>query len=299
MIANPLVSIVTPTYNMGNYIDKTIESVLSQDYKNIEYIIINDGSIDNTKELLDKYNNKINIIHQENIGQSRTLNRGWMISRGEYIGYLSADDLIKSNAVSSLINRIRNTDYVVAYPDFELIDSNGRHIRNIETEDFNLNRLTIDLVCQPGPGALFHRKIFESLGGWREDLSQVADFEFWLRAAKFGNFLRVPEVLASFRIHGGSGSFRKVRENNSDEIVRVMDLYWSGSNSDVKNMSLGCAKIISARSHAQSGRYANALKAWVQATAYSPKKALSYSTLRFIILGLSRRMFFRLRNKIK
>jgi glycosyltransferase involved in cell wall biosynthesis len=301
MNQNPLVSIVTPVYNMDYYIEETIESVLSQDYKKIEYFIINDGSSDDTQKILEKYKGKygLNIMHQKNMGQARTLNRGWMLSKGDYIGYLSADDLLKKNAISNLVDKIKNTNLSVVYPDFELIDANSRYIRTVRTEDFNFNRLTLDLVCQPGPGALFQKKIFDALGGWNETLLHVADFEFWLRVAKVGDFSRVPEVLASFRIHEGSGSVKKVSKDKSDEIVKVMQNYWAGSKAETQKISLATAKIISARSHAQSGRYANALHSWLQGIIYSPKKGLSYAALKLIFSGLIRRMFYRLNNIIK
>jgi glycosyltransferase involved in cell wall biosynthesis len=290
---NMLVSIVTPVFNMDKYIEETIESVLLQNYKCIEYIIIDDGSTDNTRKVINKYKNKANIILQENIGQAKTLNRGWMVSRGTYIGYLSADDLLKRNAVSSMVDKINNTNYAVVYPDFELIDSNGCYIKNVVTEEFDIKRLTIDLVCQPGPGAIFRKEIFNSLGGWNENLSHVADFEFWLRAARLGEFIRDPEILASFRVHEGSGSVRKISKCKSNEIIRVMESYWSGENSNAKNRSLACANIISAKSHAQSARYAEALRAWVQAIRYSPSKSLSLAAFRSIISGLTRKIFIR------
>lgn len=299
MNKNPLVSIITPTYNMGNYLEETILSVLSQDYERIEYIVIDDGSEDNTSEILDKFRGRIRIEKQLNVGQAKTLNRGWKISKGDFIGYLSADDLLKKNAVSSLVNNINNTNYVVVYPDFELIDSTGRHIRTLKTEDFNISRLTVDLVCQPGPGALFQKRIFDNLGGWNENLSYVADFEFWLRACKYGEFLRVPETLASFRIHDGSGSFKAVSKNKSDEIVKVIENYWRGSDSKARNTSLSNAKIISAKSHAQSGRYFKALNAWAGAIVISAEKGLSFRAFRSIISGLSRKIFYRIINTIK
>jgi len=300
MNKNPLVSIITPLYNMEMYIEKTIESVLLQDYDNIEYIVINDGSTDNAKKLLEKYQDRVNIIHQQNIGQARTLNKGWKICKGDYIGYLSADDLLKKNAISSLVDKIKDTNYIVVYPDFDLIDANDRHIRNIETEDFNLERLAIDLVCQPGPGALFQKQIFESLGGWNENLSHVADFEFWLRAAKHGGFLRVPEILASFRIHEGSGSVKQIPKIKSNEIVEVMKEYWGDlEESRPRSRALSSAKIISARSHAQSGRYFDALKNWGGAIVNSPKKGLSSAAFRSMASGFFRRVFYRIRNKIR
>ena len=293
MNKNPLVSIITPTYNMGNYLEETILSVLSQDYERIEYIVIDDGSSDNTSEILDKFRGKIRIEKQLNVGQAKTLNRGWKISKGDFIGYLSADDLLRPNAVSSLINKIKNTDYLVVYPDFELIDAAGKHIRNIRVEEFCKDRLIVDLICQPGPGTLFRREIFEVLGGWNERLNHVADFEFWLRVSRLGEFLRNPEILASFRIHEGSGSLMQVSSNKSNEIMVVVENFWGIHFSNKRSRAFANAKVISARSHAQSGRYGEALKIWASAIIDSPGCAIRPSALRSIISGFSRRLIYK------
>ena len=99
----PLVSIVTPTYNQAEYLAETIESVLAQDYPNIEYIVLDDGSTDSTPEVLNRYSGRVRWERHDNMGQARTLNKGWAMSRGEFIGYLSSDDLLLPDAISKLV----------------------------------------------------------------------------------------------------------------------------------------------------------------------------------------------------
>lgn len=118
----PLVSIVTPTHNQAKYLAETIESVLSQTYPNIEYIVLDDGSTDNTQEILKKFGGRIRHERHANIGQARTLNKGWSLCKGKYIGYLSSDDLLYPNAVTELVALLEKDHSVVcAFPDSNLI----------------------------------------------------------------------------------------------------------------------------------------------------------------------------------
>ena len=161
---SPLVTIVTPTFNQAEFIVDTVESVLNQTYQYIEYLVIDDGSTDVTPELMRCYDKKLSYIQQENMGQAATLNRGWHLSAGQIIGYLSSDDCLKPTAVEELVKALLDSpDAILVYPDFDLIDASGNVFRQVQTEEFSIDRLEIDLVCQPGPGALFKKEIFKKI----------------------------------------------------------------------------------------------------------------------------------------
>ncbi|MDD1729670.1 MAG: glycosyltransferase [Methanospirillum sp.] len=96
---NPLVSIVTPSFNKGPYIEETIRSILEQTYPNIEYIIIDGGSTDGTLDILKKYGDRVSWISEPDRGQSDAINKGWMKAKGEIIAYLNADDTYPRDAV--------------------------------------------------------------------------------------------------------------------------------------------------------------------------------------------------------
>lgn len=294
----PLVSIVTPAYNQAGYLAETIESVLAQEYPNIEYIVLDDGSTDSTPEVLQRYNGRVRWERQDNMGQARTLNRGWSMSGGSLLGYLSSDDRLKPDAVGQMVRALVNQpESVVAYCDFDLIDAKGRSFRTVYAEDFNADRLRVDLVCQPGPGALFRREVFEKTGGWIGQLRQVPDFEFWLRASRFGPFVRVPRVLAHYRIHDGSASFRPTTTERSMEIVEVMSAYWGVRSGPQVRRSLATAHQIAAKSHAQSGRLGACIVEWRKAAHYFPAIVLSIRPWRMIFSGLVRRMVYQLRGR--
>lgn len=125
-----LVSIVTPAFNQAKYLVETIESVLAQDYPNIEYIVLNDGSTDNTEEILRRYEGFLKWETQKNMGQSKTLNKGWSISSGKYLGYLSSDDILYPNAVSELVEVLERLPEIgVSYCDFDIINEHGTHVK--------------------------------------------------------------------------------------------------------------------------------------------------------------------------
>jgi len=292
----PLVSLVTPTYNQAEFLAHTINSVLSQTYPNIEYLVIDDGSTDETPQIIEAYAGRLKYIKQSNIGQAATLNRGWNIASGSLLGYLSSDDCLKPTAITELVNALQvNSDAVVAYVDFELIDGSSNSFRHIEAEEYDSKRLIVDLICQPGPGALFRKQIFEELGGWDESLRQVPDFEFWLRASRLGRFVRVPKNLALYRVHEESGAFRPVSSERSNEIVEVTLKYWRDVNNSaaLKRRALSRAYLISSKSHGQSGRARSALIAWIKSLALNPVSIIKLNTWRMIISGALRRHIHR------
>jgi glycosyltransferase involved in cell wall biosynthesis len=292
----PLVSLVTPAYNQAEYLAETIDSVLAQDYPNLDYLVIDDGSTDATAQVLESYAGRIRTQRQANAGQARTLNIGWAQSRGELLGYLSSDDRLAPQAISRLVAALyAQPQAAVAYGDFRLIDAKGHAIRDVQTEDFDARRLTVDIVCQPGVGALFRRLLLDGVGGWRTDLRHVPDFEFWLRAARLGPFVRVPEVLADYRIHEGSASFRPTPGERSDELIHVMRAFWASDVGTESQRSQATAHVIAAKSHAQSGRFATAAARWREALRLDTKVACSRFALRSLAHGMLRRAYYRMK----
>lgn len=296
MKERPYVSIVTPAFNQGEYLADTIDSVLAQDYPHVEYIVLDDGSTDDTPKVLERYTGKVRWERHANMGQAQTLNRGWAMSRGEIIGYLSSDDLIGRRAVSEAVEALTaHPDAPACYCDFELIDGHGRHIRQVQAEDFDRKRLEEDLVCQPGPGAFFRKDVFAATGGWNPNLRQVPDYEFWLRVAQHGSFVRIPKSLASFRIHEGSASFRPITPERADEIVDVMRAYWGDRDTPASRRSLSRAFVSASRHHAQSGRFLDAFRSMESAIAADLWTVLSPSAWHLVLSGVLRRSYYHLR----
>ena len=290
----PLVSIVTPAYNQAEYLADTIESVLAQDYPNIEYIVLDDGSTDSTPEVLRAYEGRVRIERHANIGQAATLNKGWASAKGEFLAYLSSDDRLLPNAVSRLVDALRAAPAAsVAYSDFYLVDADGCRLREVRAEDFDSERLTVDLVCQPAVGAIFRREVWSREGGWNENYRQVPDFEFWLRAQRLGDFVRVPELLSEYRVHEGSASFRPMPVERAEEIVRVMEGYWADSHGRLASRSLSNAHLIAAKHHFQSSRLVAGMRSIGHAVLLNPVTLVRPATWRLLLSGLFRRIYYR------
>ncbi|MFN7695265.1 MAG: glycosyltransferase [Burkholderiales bacterium] len=289
------VTLVTPVYNQAEFLGATIESVLAQDYSELEYLVIDDGSSDDSLLVAQRYEaanpGRLTVLTQLNAGQAATLNRGWQLGQGELLGYLSSDDCLLPGAISSAVSALAAApDAAVAYCDFELIDVAGRSIRAVRTEDFDAKRLQVDLVCQPGPGAFFRRHVFDQTGGWRADLRQVPDFEFWLRASRLGPFFRVPAILAQYRVHEGSASFRVMPEARAEEILGVVRAYYGPVSSQQSSVALSMAHCLVAKNHAQSVRLFAALSHWWKALRLAPLAALRPAALRPLFSGALRRL---------
>lgn len=201
----PLVTIITPVYNQKQYIEETIESVLSQDYPNLEYIVVDDGSTDGTFDVIQKYQGKVKLLRHQNMGQYATVNKAFPLSNGEIIGIVNSDDPLLPGAVTKIVDELlSHLEILVVYPDWNLIDEKGNFLKAEKTHEYNM----VDMVrwqhCMPGPAAFFRRGVYEELSGRNPEYRFVADFDFWLRASLLGPFKRIPEVLATFRIHPGS-----------------------------------------------------------------------------------------------
>jgi glycosyltransferase involved in cell wall biosynthesis len=256
----PLVSVIIPVYNGEEYIQTAIESVIKQDYHNIEIIVLDDGSTDNTLSIIKLYS-KIQWDSHSNMGQASTLNKGWEISKGDILGYLSADDILFQNAVSISVEYLNdNPDAIMTYCDFNLIDPDSNFIRKIQPPDFNYHNMVVNLECPPGPGVFFTKKAFEIAGGWNSNYRQMPDYEYWLRLGRVGRFVHIPEVLASFRIHESSQTFAKGDFKKSEEPITIIETFYNGDGipESIKNFrteAMANANLVSAQLHWRSGRF--------------------------------------------
>ena len=257
---SPPVSIVIPAYNHARYLDEAIRSVLAQDYPNVELVVIDDGSTDDTHEVLQKYTGQFQIIRQQNSGQSATLNRGWQISSGNILGYLSADDTLHAHAVSSAVAALeKNPNAVAVYPDFCLIDPSSAVVRTVNATGFDYRRVITEFECPPGPGAFFRRNAWQTTGGWNPALKQMPDFDFWLRLGLGGDLIHIAEVLAGFRVHPGSLTFSPVAAARADEPILIITAILADPRvpaeiAALRNVALGNAHIVSAQLHLRAGR---------------------------------------------
>jgi glycosyltransferase involved in cell wall biosynthesis len=288
----PAVSIVVPAYNHAAYLDQAIGSVLAQAGPQVELIVLDDGSTDATRGVLEKYAGRFQWESQANLGQAATLNKGWAMARGEILGYLSADDYLRPDAVRRAVDALaENPDVVLAYPDFEQVDAHSKTIDVVRTPEFDYADMVLRAVCPPGPGAFFRRSAYVAAGGWNPALRRIPDFEFWLRLGLTGPFRRIPEVLACYRVHGESQSFSAVDEARADEIIGAIGAVLSnpklpGNIRRRRAQAEANALLHAARLHLLSGRTGIAVARIAAAIRSDPMAALRPHSYRLILGGL-------------
>lgn len=205
----PLVTVVTPSYNMREFLEYTIESVLSQDYPRIDYIVMDGGSQDGTVELLEKFKGRLRYWSAPDDGPAAAINEGLKRSRGEICAWLSADDTYLPGAVSTAAGRlVACKDIDVVYGDGIWVDRAGVLIGKYPTADYNPDLFGKEcFICQPA--AFFRRTAFELAGGLDATLRSAFDYDLWVRFSRRVCFERIPVTLATSRMHAANKSLRE------------------------------------------------------------------------------------------
>lgn len=200
-----LVSIVIPCYNQAEYLEKTVESVIQQTYQNIEIIIVNDGSPDNTQEvathLQTKYPDKIYILTQKNQGLSLARNNGIEMARGEYILPLDSDDRLEANMILHCMKTMQNKNADIVYVDLQCYGA-ANHIAF--KKSFSQNDILYENL--PPPMSLYKRIVWETNNGYKKNMNLgYEDWEFWVNAYKYGfKFQYHPETLVNYCVKENS-----------------------------------------------------------------------------------------------
>lgn len=177
------VSVYTPAYNYAKYIEEAVNSVIRQTMTDWELIIIDDGSSDNTLEILEKYKNhpQITVVSQENKGLNKTNNIAIRLSQGEYIMRLDADDVLDENALLVLSNALdKNQDCDLVYPDYYEVDPEGEILNLVIRKKIGKE---VELLDLPAHGActMFRRECLMQIGGYLEEFNRQDGYELWLR----------------------------------------------------------------------------------------------------------------------
>ena len=208
----PLVSVVIPTYNSGRYIRDAVDSVLGQTYENIEVIFIDDGSTDDTKDILQQYGSKIRYVFQNNAGPSAARNNGIKLSSGEMVAFLDADDIWMPNKLELQVALMQQYNAVgLVGCGRYTIDSSGRIIAGpfITENCKDMRALLQNIMVRPmlgTPTVLIRRECFNKVGLFDESLRGAEDWKMWIKFAKCYQIRFVEEPLVMIRVHEANTS---------------------------------------------------------------------------------------------
>lgn len=205
-----LVTVITPSYNQGEFIETTICSIEAQTYPHVEHIVIDNCSNDETHTILKRYANKVTSVIEPDAGQTDAINKGMSLAKGEILAWLNADDLYLPHTIQTVVDFFQShPDVLFVYGDVEVIDQEGRtHGLRPFIQQTNADELVHQRNRIVQPGAFWRRELWERIGELDTDLNYVMDYEYWMRAARHTNLRYIPSVLAQERLYDATKTFR-------------------------------------------------------------------------------------------
>jgi glycosyltransferase involved in cell wall biosynthesis len=211
LLKKPLVSVIISTYNRARYLRQSIESALSQDYPNLEVIVVDNGSIDNTPEILASFENKIRCLKEEKKGISAARNKGLRAAQGEFIAFLDDDDFYLPGKISlSTQKLLEDRSISLVYTDYIRVDSKGSPTKTIKMKHpppEKFLRTFLRGFGIPPSITLTRQKCLEKIGYFDEALKHAEDADAWFKMLKAGyRFGHIPELLTAYRWHPGNHS---------------------------------------------------------------------------------------------
>lgn len=218
-------SVITPSYNQAKFIERTIKSVLDQNYPDLEYIVMDGGSTDDTIEILKKYSDRIIWKSEKDNGQTEAINKGLKIATGDIVAYINSDDTYEPGAFAKVIEFFQNNpDKKWAYGKCKIINENDQEIRKPITLYKNLllrnysyaKLLSENFISQPA--TFWKREIHSETGFFDESEHYCMDYEFWLRIGQKYQAEVMDDYLANFRYYSNSKSGSANKKQFQDEL---------------------------------------------------------------------------------
>ena len=232
------ISIVTPSFNQGKFIEEAILSVSNQKYSDVEHIVIDGGSTDETIEVLKKFSH-LKWISEPDSGQAEALNKGLTMATGDIIGWLNSDDAYLSSTFDIVL------EFLTAHPDVALtygyvyvIDAKSRIIRKRVTPEFDFGMMVRLGTCYAQPTFFFRREVLTQVGFMDATLRQAMDYDFILKVGQKLTVRKLPRILGSYRTHPGSmshsglGNFNgrelgcQIQRRYASSVRHVLPLFW-------------------------------------------------------------------------
>jgi glycosyltransferase involved in cell wall biosynthesis len=280
MSADPLVSIITPSFNQDAFLEATIQSVLTQNYAQLEYWIIDGGSQDSSLDIIHKYADQLTgWISEPDEGQADAINKGFHLAQGDIIAWLNSDDLYRPHAIQRAVTALKAQPEVgLVYSDVDSIDAQGALFNCMHYDQWQLlDLMTFKILGQPS--VFFRRSVLEATGLLDPSYNYLLDHHLWLRMALHAQLGYVPgQVWAAARMHPGAKNMAQA-EGFGQEAYRLVA--WMGDDERFAHLYEDHARQIWAGAHRINAFYllnddkaGLALKAYWQAFWQKPAVAL-------------------------
>ncbi len=257
-------SIVTISFNQAEFLERAILSIVNQDYADIEYIVVDPGSTDGSRDIIERYRDRIDrVVYQPDGGAAEGLNNGMAGAAGEILGFLNSDDILLPGAIARVAAAFKanpGTDLVSGHS--HIIDEEGRWLRNAYTDWFNLRAFAYEacLICQQS--TFFRADLFRRVGGFnaRNRIAWDAELFLDLMTSSRRRFLVIDAVLSAFRLHAegitGGAKMREVaRQFERAKFMRIMGRPWRTSDGAIRYLYLVRKYLLQPRSLWQRLRY--------------------------------------------
>lgn len=221
-MASPLVSIVTASFNQAAYLEAAMRSVFDQEYSPIEYILIDGGSTDGSRQLIERHAARLaSWVVEPDRGQTDAINKGFALANGKYLAWLNADDRLKPRAVAEAVAFLEaHPEFGMVYGNADYIDAQGRVVGRFPAAQTDLFRLRRGYVHIPQQAAFWRSELWQQVGPLDPSFNFAMDYDLWVRLARISDLHYLPHLWAEFRLHAGS----KTLQNDQqawDEMLRV------------------------------------------------------------------------------
>jgi glycosyltransferase involved in cell wall biosynthesis len=308
----PSISVVTPSFNQGAFLEATLQSVLSQGYPALEYIVVDGGSTDGSVDVIQRYADQLDWwVSEADHGQSEAINKGFRQATGELIGWVNSDDLLMPGTLLKVAEAFeKNPDAVLVYGDVDSIDADGQIFNTVRYGEWGLlDLMRFSILGQPA--VFMRRKLLRALGYLDESFHFLMDHQLWLKMAQEGVLMYLPTVLAKARYHADAKNVARA-EQFGVEAFRLVG--WMRSQPNIRRLLLDetVAKEVEAAAHRfnaryllDAGNYRTVFREYRKSFQLSPKIALKewhrwlYSGLAILGLDWLGKLFYRIKQSIK
>ena len=273
---NPLVSIIIPSYNQGRFIRNTIDSILAQDYRPLEMVVVDGASTDETMEVLRSYGDipELNWVSEPDSGVVEAVNKGFALAKGEIGAIQSSDDYYLPGAIQAGVNALtgdRTLGFV--FGDIIKIDADGTELSRTTLGTYSLERVLSIEIWIPQPSTFFCLDLARQLGGWREEVPYAADTDLWFRMAFRAGARKLDTVMAARRLHDAQ------RDKQGARIIRdycrMIDTLpgLPSAPKEIRRAAAAGKLLMRNRYDYDGGYWAGWWRLWRACTIYTPLRA--------------------------